>query len=100
MTGAPLRFLLLVGAVGVIACSRAVTAAEAEKAAHHTLRFTGSGGYPLEIRAMRFSPDGSMLAVSVVNKGLSFIRTQDGETAAERKGSPLCIGYSRDGSRI
>jgi len=100
MTRAAVLFRVLVGVVSVIASALAARAAETEQGAHHTVRFMTDSGYPLEIKTMEFSPDGSMLAASVSQKGLSLIRTKDGETVKERKGSPFSISYSRDGSRI
>ena len=49
---------------------------------------------------MQFSPQGSVPAISVASKGVSLIRTRDGETTATRNVTPFSLRYSRDGTRI
>lgn len=68
---------------------------------HYTIRFLTESGFPSELRTMCFSPDSSILAASVHYKGVSFIRTEDGETEKTyNKGDPFSMAYSKDGSRL
>ena len=87
MTAVSVRFAVLVAVVGSVASVAVARAAEGESGAHYTVRFMSEGGYPSEIRTMS-------------SKGLSFIRTEDGETESTYKGSPFSMAYSKDGSRL
>ncbi len=94
------RLRVLAGVVGAFVWLPVAQAAGKEPGTHHTVRFTSESGYPLAIKAMQFSPDGSVLAVSIASRGISLVDTDKGETIAHRRGDYFAIAYCRDGSRL
>ena len=49
---------------------------------------------------MAFSPDGSMLAVSVSSKGVSLVQDPGRRDGGRVQAESFSMSYSRDGSRI
>ena len=67
---------------------------------HLTVRLTKPGQFvPPAVRCLRFSPDGTRLAVSH-SRGTTVIRTRDGEVTAEARLTPETLAWSRDGSKL
>ncbi|MDA1165784.1 MAG: hypothetical protein O3B13_22020 [Planctomycetota bacterium] len=68
--------------------------------AHFTVRLAKPDQFVRpDVRCLRFSPDGTRLAVAH-SRGTTVIRTGDGEVTAESRLTPETLAWSRDGSKL